>query len=300
MTADGTMIVSPEALSRLKDGLFRYRTHTNKILSEVAGDISRRLRRLEAVAEDAQREVRRRQRELSDLDRDDDSEQARSDLYAAEERQKRVDHWIGQVADALPQFKRLNQDAQELVRSSLPRAVSFIDEKLARYIAYANVQMPSSETRHVRSNVLGHAQSYLQASSESTEPTKLLSSPLPQGFQWVRLESISSADNLRLEDKFQKVSEAEVRTGFSLLKNEILPAIESDQTLSSEYFAELDRKMDRAYAQGSQRVYDAFFGTDCVTLDQGRGGGIHGVTNGRHRIAVAKSLGWVAVPAKVI
>lgn len=70
--------------------------------------------------------------------------------------------------------------------------------------------------------------------------------------------------------------------------------------VSSDHFARIDRGKGSSYAEGKQRVYDAFFGDDCITLDRGPSDGKYGVTNGRHRLRIARALGWEAVPVKIL
>lgn len=299
MTGDGSMIVSPEALTRLKEALLRYRTRTNTMMSEVTSDLSRRLKRLEVARDEAQREVRRFQRDLSDCDEDDDSGQAQSDLDAAEERLKRIDHWIGQVVDALPQFKRANQGAQTLV-TRLPRTVSFLEGKLTQFMDYANVQMPKYSARGGNSTTAGPSATAIVGDVTSDHLKNLPDVALPAGYQWVKLDAISRRDDLRPDESFHKASEEDVKKGFYLLKNEILPALDEDRTLPSDHFGNLDRGAGRSYAEGIQRVYDAFFGGDCIALDRGLGDGKYGVTNGRHRLHIARDLGWEAVPVKIL
>jgi hypothetical protein len=69
---------------------------------------------------------------------------------------------------------------------------------------------------------------------------------------------------------------------------------------TSEYFAELDRKGSVPFADGMQRVFDAFLGRwSPIYLCRGSEGGKYTISNGRHRIKIASDLGWLAVPAQV-
>lgn len=301
MAADRSMIVSPEALTRLVVALQQYRTRTSSTIAEIASDLSRRLKHLEAVREEAQREVRHRQRVLSECDEDDDYGRARAELEAAEERLSKAGCWVEQAADTLPQFKRVNQGAQVLVGNRLPRAISVLEEKFARYMDYANVQIPNEGAGRGYSTVAaGPSSAAVGTGVISSGRRDYSDNPLPSGFQWVRLDSISPEYDLRPEETFHKLSEAEVQAGFSMLSDEVLPALKRDITYSTHHFAQHDLEKGRSYADGAQRVYEAFFGMDCVILDKGRGDGQYGVTNGRHRIYVARALGWPAIPAKIV
>lgn len=300
MPGDGTMIVSPEALANLKESLERYRSRASVAIREVSQELSGRLKRLEEARDDAKREVYRYERELSSCD-DDDGTSAQAALDVAEERLRRVDYWVEQVAAALPPMKRANQAAVAILGNRVPRAVSFLTEKIARFAEYANVMISDGGATGGR---LGTAS--LSAAVETGVagvPLMTQGAPLallPKGFQWVNLDSISHTDDLRAEEAFHKVSKQEVLSGFSLLKDEVLPSLREDTARDSDYFGNLDRGNNRRYEYGTQRIFDAFFGRDCITLDKGRNDGKYGVTNGRHRILVARELGWTAIPARVL
>ena len=80
-------------------------------------------------------------RELSSCD-EDDRDSLEKDLEEAEEWLRKVDYWIGQVADALPPMKRANQNIHALVEKRLPCAARFLTEKLARFAEYARLAIP--------------------------------------------------------------------------------------------------------------------------------------------------------------
>lgn len=300
MVSDGNMIVSSEALTRLRDALLRFHARTSTTVSDVAGDLSRRLYRLEAVREDAQQDVRHCQRYLSACDDNDDRGHAQSELDAAEERLRRINQRIGQIVDAFSQFKRANQGAQELIGSRLPHAVSYLEIKLALLAEYINVQMPEPITGQGYTTATGLPLVGAALPNQSDNGIDLSDAPLPSGFQWVRLDSISRSDDLRPEETFHKVSSPDVHAGFTLLRDVVLPALEEDPTRSGDYFYDLDRMAGRNHDEnGAKKVYDVFFGDTSVTLHQGYGDGKYGVHDGRHRIHAARDIGWVAIPAKI-
>jgi hypothetical protein len=106
-------------------------------------------------------------------------------------------------------------------------------------------------------------------------------------------------NNLPSDDDYKKVPKAEMERGFAILQRDILPAIKQCGA-DSDYFYELDRQSGQSPNRGLQSVYDAFFGGEPITLDSGLDGAGYNVTSGRHRIKVARELGWPAVPAKLI
>ena len=267
----------------------------------MSDELTRRFKRLEAVQEDAKRVVWRLKRELSSCD-EDDRDSLEKDLEEAEEWLRKVDYWIGQVADALPPMKRANQNIHALVEKRLPCAARFLTEKLARFAEYARLAIPHEG---VASQRMGAAMpsstlANVAAADLAGQPGRITELPLPSGFQWISLDSISRDDDLRPDETFHKVPKPDVISGFSRLKDEVLTGLRGDLSRGSDYFRELDNGRGLTYENGTQRIYEAFFGQDCIALERGRSDGNYGITNGRHRIHVARELGWVAVPARVL
>ena len=124
--------------------------------------------------------------------------------------------------------------------------------------------------------------------------------PLPSGFQWVRLNEISAGDDLRPDEGFPKVSEAEMGQGLFHLMTVILPALAANPGARSDDFRERDHEQQLEFQAGSQHAYEAFFGNDAIALTRQPGSSAYGVTNGRHRIHVARRNGWVALPVRVV
>ena len=124
--------------------------------------------------------------------------------------------------------------------------------------------------------------------------------PLPSGFRWVSLEHISRRDDLGADEGFKKVNESDMRRGFGTLRRQVLPFLESHPEANSHSFLEADGYTPEGAPKPRQQVYEAFFGQGAIALDGPSPDGIFSVTNGRHRIKVARDLGWTAVPVSII
>ncbi len=124
-------------------------------------------------------------------------------------------------------------------------------------------------------------------------------SNLPGGFRWVSLDEIDMGE-ISDELEFKKISRAEMDEGLEILKNEIAPAFEEKPACGSEYFFEEDKKAGLEIYEGKQRVYDAFFGESHIRLEKRTTDFHYGITNGRHRILLAREKGWKAIPARTI
>lgn len=97
-------------------------------------------------------------------------------------------------------------------------------------------------------------------------------------------------------ESFRKTGYATMREGTQRLDEVVLPAVRNGA--DGEHFAAMDAQRGLGYEHGYQRVYEAFFGDDCLRLDA-RPDGSFGVTNGYHRIHVARELGLRSLPARI-
>jgi hypothetical protein len=124
---------------------------------------------------------------------------------------------------------------------------------------------------------------------------------LPPGFRWIPLDEIE-IEHIP-ESEFHKVSSDTIRVGMEKL-SEVLEYLQERLTEpftdNSIYFMRLDRQAGRANEEGLLRVYEAFFGQDHIRLRRIKGSSHWIIEKGRHRIQVARALGWKAVPAEAV
>jgi hypothetical protein len=105
-------------------------------------------------------------------------------------------------------------------------------------------------------------------------------------------------DDAELTQKdFIKASEAELQAGIKKWLS-MRPLIDSGEGASSDYWAAIDRQQGLDYHGGHQHVYDAFYGSDCIRVE--RSGVSYSVTNGRHRIWVARRMHVHELPVRLI
>jgi hypothetical protein len=293
------MQVSPEALQHLIDALRRYQAKVDAEVSEVNRTVSARLQRLNESRDEAQREVRRRREDLLACDEDDDYGLVQSRLERAEDWLDRIDRRIGEVSDVLGYFKRSRAGVQESISRGIPQAVGYLEAKHKELLEFLSVALPGEHrAAAVAKRAALSSDSGMFPTVTAAEDVTALS--LPAGFQWVRLDHISRSDDLRPEEKFSKVPEDEVENGFRLLKEEVLPALQVDPSRAADFFREYDAQKDRHDGSGSLSVFEAFFGDTHIRLTRKPGDLALGVTNGRHRIHLARKLGWTAIPARLV
>lgn len=116
------------------------------------------------------------------------------------------------------------------------------------------------------------------------------------GIQSVAVKDLPVPEGINDATDFKKISMERMSDGIMKLQ-EMKSTIEAGKGASTDYWADFDRQRGLEYVNGYQQVYDAFFGGDAikVTFD----GENYDITNGRHRIWLAKRLGISYLPMRV-
>lgn len=140
------------------------------------------------------------------------------------------------------------------------------------------------------------------ADSSTYEPRRV--APISERIKWVDegiqpvpVTELHTPEGIETAGDFHKVSKEEMRTGILRLQ-QMLPAIESGEGASGDYWAAYDRQHGLQYANGYQKVYEAFYGQDAirVTFD----GDKYDIVNGRHRVWLAQRMGIPHLPMRTV
>ncbi|MEN3335563.1 MAG: hypothetical protein V7641_4928 [Blastocatellia bacterium] len=295
-------IYNVEALEALDAALARFSANAEEALMAVRPEIDRGLDLLEERRVYWARQVQNWQNEYDSADpEEDDLGYIANQLEEAEEALHNVKRWLNAVEESVHAYARQQRRLNEVALARLDEARAFLRHKVAQLYAYAAGQINPATAGHAPT-----ATAALGMPAASQAPlVDLTQSPLPAGFRWISLAEISPAEmsTLPAANEFSKVSYDEVKRGFEVLKDEVLPAIKRDPANASvDYFGQTDRQTGRDEVNGAQRVFHAFFSQigEHIYLDKRAGDPYFSITNGRHRLKVARDLGWTAVPAKAV
>lgn len=128
-------------------------------------------------------------------------------------------------------------------------------------------------------------------------PTGQVGTWVDEGIRFVSVADLPEPSGVSGGADFRKISEPEMRAGIEKLQ-EMRPVIESGLGANSDYWADYDRRRGLEYVGGYQRVYEAFYGDDCIKVNDD--GGSYDIDNGRHRIWLAKRMGVGQLPMRII
>jgi hypothetical protein len=262
------------------------------MLKDRQGSLRARIAECEAAAEEAEGEE------------DGDGSSYRAAAEEARDELSRIGTVLSSLEDARAQFQREARAIQRMGEENVAQARQFlrtVQEDLQAYLAkdIAGGGSFSARAHGGFAAVTAPQESAPPAApgSSGPEPARF---PLPQGFTWLPIDTIDTSElgkDLAGPDAWQKTSIDQMREGFNLLHNEVLKTFQFFGTgAGRDWFAAQDRSKGKTYEEGTERVFDAFFGNDPIAISRANDGKLHSIANGRHRIAVARHLGWTAVP----
>lgn len=297
----GANVGSLQTLQDLTAALKNFSRRRRELLDDLEAPLSRGVERLENRRDAWERELERRRDSYESAGEEDDRHYLQMQVEEAEENLQQVERWLDRVREAGISYTRC---ARTLSAGDDERAIAFLQDRIAELEKYLAIKVNSGATGSSLSfegpgilpNALGALEQMVSSGFEG-----ITESVLPAGFTWVPLSSIGAEEmaNLPSDDDYPTVSKAEMQRGFETLRRDVLPAIQPGLA-SRDYFLKLDQEAGREYEHGTQRVYEAFFGDEPITLDRKLNGVEYGITSGGHRIKVAREQGWPAVPAKLI
>lgn len=293
-------LLSLKALTDLDDALGRFGDRGKQGLDDVDASLRRQIAQLEERRQEAARQVRvceaRCACESDEHDADADAEQ---ELEDARERLRLIKRWQRTADEACQAYRSVARRFEHVAVEHIPKARLKLRTKFDEAAAYLSVQLDGDIQPIQRAS----------ATEAGRTPPRTVSTPkldsvvlfsLPPGFRWVPIEHISPRDNLGRNEGFIKVSEEDMRRAFGSLRRQVLPYLKNHPEASAATFRELDGYSAEGTIKPRQLAYQVFFGDDPIVLDGPQTDGTFSVTNGRHRIHVARDLGWPAVPARVI
>ena len=285
-----------DALPALSVALGRFAERGRAALDLCNDTASRALEELEDEVSAREHRLRSLEREAAARDADDEDGAGSLDaeIEEAERELRSLRAAVDEFESGLAAYRRAADRAQEWFAAGAPRAQAFLERKQGEADAYVALSPPgrSSSLR------LGARAAAIPPAASGGAGAALPSAGLPPGFHWIL---VAEVDSPRMDDAaFRKVAPDEVERGYRELAGRILPALA--RAAPEEVWDELgrlDAAEGRGTADGIQKVYDAFFGDDAIYLDRRAGDARWNVTNGQHRLEIARRLGITHVPARI-
>lgn len=219
-------------------------------------------------------------------------QQARLHLQKAQAELDNVRHWKYRVDEAASDYSVQAEQLNRLLSGDLLNAAAFLANRVADLQAYLAAAPPSGATISPpppsRATAVGTGGSTtFSCRGEQTAA----------GIQDVDLTLVDLSDSPVADTgDFHKVSAQEMEEGLRKLQDVVAPAVA--QGADGDYFSRLDATQGLNYARGYRRIYDAFYGQDCIRLE--KVGDRYQVVNGYHRLFLARQMGIKTLPARIV
>jgi len=221
-------------------------------------------------------------------------EDARCEAEAARfrracERLERAQAARARLIDAVGRFAPAKLRYFDAVRSTVPEAVEFLSARARAIEDYA--QRGAGGVEQSPPPVAA------AAGGEARAPLATGRSGVPEGCDLVSLDLIDDSDSaVSGPGDFGKgYSPEDLRWAYGALDEVVLPALR--RGLGADYFRDRDLREGRQGTRSYADTYSGFFGDSAIKLDLGPNGR-YTVTNGYHRIWVARQIGRSHVPAR--
>lgn len=285
-TSPAAKVGNEDLIAKFHEALTRF---ASVALDEVAMVRQQFQQRCEQV-EDRARECEHEHDEV--LFATDDSD-AGSDLNVGEgsgESEARLEallEAVSRVRDFRDAFDRTALCAEGVLGGNVQSHLAYLGAQVEELLSSASVQVPGAER---------------SAAGDCPRGTTPASERLPAGCVWIQLTEIDAQAELigtSFDDGRGRLSYQSYKALLDRLRDDVLPRLSQSGAGDGDLFTALDRASGADTSSGLRRVYDVFFGEDCIYLQRGRQAAKFSIVNGRHRIKVALDLGWPAVPARV-
>jgi hypothetical protein len=319
----GAELHDVDALTQLRDALLKFRDSTAGLSTHLVARVQRAQAMLTQRKWALQADIDALRSVKSGARTDRDRADAHWAIQEASAELLAVNHRITCLGRALARHDAIAPSWNKALRETLPAAVGFLTQKHYAALKYQQVQLPAeySVTSNNRAwNIdtstidleLGSGSSSVLERDSIITPLNAVSSEqlphLPPGFTWVPLNQIEPSEFASCA-YFQKVSYATISDGLHRLWKELIPLLSKNPNadrMACELFDEANGRMDKmGFVDPSSlaHLWDQFFDrrwkqhvrisidarTDKWTVD-----------NGRHRLRVARDLGWRFLPAELV
>lgn len=304
---------SIEILMRLDAALGQFAGKSLDTLEVAGNEIKRRLEWLENCCAARQSEFEYWSAAYDSADSEEDNmgllahkrDEAAAKMHQARRAKQRVE-------ESCENFARQARLINRISGENLNDARAFLRQKIQELNDYTGFQ-PVYDGGSFSSGGSGGAFSAgmktnnSAGASESQPVIDFTHIRLPKGYQWVRLDEISPKEmsELPAENEFRKISYEDMKRGFGILQRDVLPVLENSlYNARTDYFEDFDRENGREIKTSATEIFQVFFNPagdkEQIHLTRSKGDKFWTITDGQHRIKVARDLGWSAIPARIV
>lgn len=304
-------LISIDALRTFSQAVRALGNHVSAECSEMRDVVGRHVAHARANLEIREAELAEAVENLRSIDDEDDDDFARRAVEAAKDALRRAQRRLLETESASSRFLAVLGAEMSKLDASLVSSHQFLQARVDTAVHYTAITNRSADSARVGATAPRHS----QLPATNAKPLNVPEAPpkaamellpsLPRKMQWVPVDEIdleSVPDDLQ----FKKASYDDMRTMMQTFEKTVLPALIKDESLTADGFLGDQNSSVGVSAKIPRFAYECMLGSpganDVIAVDAMGAGGRskRGITSGRHRIKLAKELGWTHVPARVL
>lgn len=313
-----TIVFDPATFSEGRNELADLRTSIAQALAELQHEASYKLAMIKRRGEQLQVQLDDARWNVDNLDDEDSGDWEYEELERAQ-RELADFHRLSAQADSV--MKRLNSELRrysELATGQIVASVAEADRVLGDAAAYLSIELDNLPSSRSGAKVAGSGTSppspkqhtYSASSGLDSLRASCSSDGLPDGYYWLELSDLPENCFVNDPGEFKKLDKEAMKAGTRTLFEHVLPELARNPMANSVTFEEIDRREGTGYFDdGSVRpesraaVYEAFLSkrstADVVIVGNVHPNGAIDMLSGRHRLGVARELGYTRIPARI-
>ena len=228
---------------------------------------------------------------------------AKLECLRAEKQLTETKQWLNRVDRQIEKYYYAAQKMNQLVDMVSVNSMVFLQKKIIEIEKYINLSQGNSQSTHAvnySSNVNNITQSLSSTSTVANIASQSNTTPgnwVEKGIQSVDLSQLPEVEGINGPGDFQKESMENMEKGLKKLEI-IRNVINQGAGTDSSYWAEVDKRKNLTYTNGYQKIYEAFYGDSHIRIV--KDGNNYSISNGRHRVWLAKKMGIHSLPASVV
>ena len=310
-----------DALLQMRAALLRFRDATSAIpatvrvrVEQAQAQLGRKQRLMEA-------EIAALRTQLEDCEEDEERADVRRVIGDARTELSTLRKRARDLMAAVTQHNRVAASWQQAIGNTLPAATGFLAQKHAEAVAYQNFVVAcvgATSARFSEPSTIAPAdepgsRSVRAEETSTTDPITATSPdalpPLPAGLDWVPIDWVDPLELPTQEDFHKGVTYSEMHDGIQRMWQEIMPLLISKPNATRATFEEFDEMHGRVDRMGFvhpsslahlwDQLLDRRWGHH-IRIQCDERTGQYSIDNGRHRVKVARDLGWHYVPAEFV
>lgn len=302
-----------DALVHMRDALVRFRESTSNVSTQLRARVERAEAVLSRHRASLESEIEAQRSLLSESKDEDERREAGRALDEAYAALSVVRKRSRELARAVAHHSRVVTSWHNAIGTTLPAAAAYLAQKHAEATNYQRVALPGSP---VQSSIGGSAEVENAVCASSTGES-LLAGPahanspdelpkLPSGFTWIPISQFDQSELPNRNDFKKGISPSDMANGLQRLWSELIPTLNANARPSRavcEAFDEANGRVDPmgfVHPESLSNLWDVFFNRRehiRVTFDERTEK--WSIDNGRHRVRIAKDLGWKYVPGEL-